>query len=138
MIHFCDKTGANSCTAFWRDDFVRLISPSLVRQIHIASNPQQTWMAPLLAATLSAVGRVAVDDGFLRSLNIDLLMITREEAPRTRLCALGCVSRLWSENGRRLAGWKHETVPFLHECAEDENEDVVAEARRLKVVLDQL
>lgn len=94
-------------------------------------------MAPLLADALSALGRVAVDDAFLKMLNVDLLMITREESPKIRLCALRCVGRLWLENGRRLAGWKHDTVPFLHECAEDENEDVVAEARSLKVILDQ-
>jgi U3 small nucleolar RNA-associated protein 10 len=108
-----------------------------VRQIQLASNPQQMWMAPLLADTLSAIGTVAVDDGLIKSLNLDLLMKTREDAARTRLCALECVGKLWSTNGRRLAGWKHETLPFLHECAEDENEDVVAEARKLKGILDQ-
>jgi U3 small nucleolar RNA-associated protein 10 len=65
------------------------------------------------------------------------LMKTREDAARTRICALECVGMLWSTSGRRLAGWKHETLPFLHECAEDENEDVVAEARKLKGILDQ-
>jgi U3 small nucleolar RNA-associated protein 10 len=127
----------NSRIAFWRDEFARLIGASLVRQIQLASNPQQTWMVPLLADTLSTIGTVAVDDGFLKSLNVDLLMKTREDAARTRICALECVGKLWSTNGRRLAGWKHETLPFLHECAEDENEDVVAEARKLKGILDQ-
>ncbi|KIM29205.1 hypothetical protein M408DRAFT_120332 [Serendipita vermifera MAFF 305830] len=123
--------------AFWRDEFIRLISPSLVRQIHIASSPQHPWMASLLADTLGAIAKVAVDDGFLKALNIDIFMITREDIPKTRICALECASKLWMENGRRLAGWKHETVPFLHECAEDENEDVAARARRLKSILDQ-
>jgi len=125
-------------TAFWRDEFVRLIGPSLVRQIPVAANPQQPWMVPLLADTLGALGGVVVDDGFLKSLNLDLLMKTREDAARTRICALQCVGRLWTVNGSRLAGWKHETLPFLHECAEDENEEAVSEARKLKGVLDQL
>lgn len=92
-------------------------------------------MADSLGDTLGALG--SVSDTHLKTLNIDLLMHTRSEEARIQICALRCLSRVWLVDGHKLAGWKRETMPFLHECAEDENEDVVHEARSLKAILDK-
>lgn len=80
---------------------------------------------------------MAVDNALLKSLNIDLLLQTRSEEVRVRICSLQCAAHMWNSDGPRLAGWKPETIAFLHECAEDENEDVVAEARKLKQIIDK-
>lgn len=92
-------------------------------------------MAESLGDTLGALG--ALSDTYLKTLNVDLLMHTRSEEARVRISALRSVSRVWLVDGHQLAGWKRETMPFLHECAEDENEDVVHEARALKSILDK-
>jgi U3 small nucleolar RNA-associated protein 10 len=70
-------------------------------------------------------------------MNVDMLMHTRSDDASIRICALQCAAYVWSSDGLRLAGWKPETMAFLHECAEDENEDVVTEARKLKQILDK-
>lgn len=78
-----------------------------------------------------------VDNTLLKSLNFDLLMHTRSSEANVRICALACAISVWNLVGPQLAGWKAETMAFLHECAEDEDEDVVTEARRLKQILDK-
>lgn len=92
-------------------------------------------MVEALGDAFASLGTVS--DSYLKTLNMELLMTTRSEDFRTRRCALGCLYRLWLVNGRDLVGLKRETMPFLLECAEDEHEDVVHEARALKAALDK-
>ncbi|KAG8860617.1 snoRNA-binding rRNA-processing protein utp10 [Serendipita sp. 411] len=124
--------------ALWNDDLARPVSAMLVRQIPLTARSQKAWMTSLLCAAISAVASVVTDPILLKTLNLDFLMQTRSEEAAIRICSLQCVAKLWLSNGRRLAGWKHETLPFLHECAEDENEDVASESKRVKGILDQL
>lgn len=90
-----------------------------------------------LGGTFSAVAGVVTDINRLKTLNLALLMQTRSTEYKTRLSALHCAEILWSAHGQKMISWKSESLPFLHECAEDANEDVVSAARRLKVVLDR-
>ncbi len=80
---------------------------------------------------------IVLDDGLLKQINLDILMQTREDEVRTTLYALGCAHRIWEDHGERLAGLQTEALPFVHDCADDTHDEVVREARRLKVVLDR-
>ena len=79
---------------------------------------------------------IALDEALLKHINLDILMQTREDEVRTKLCALSCAHRIWEDHGERLAGLHAETLPFVHDCADDTHDEVVREARRLKVILD--
>jgi U3 small nucleolar RNA-associated protein 10 len=80
---------------------------------------------------------IAVDEALLKHINLDLLMQTREDEVRAKLYALSCVHRVWEDHGERLAGLQTETLPFVHDCADDTHDEVIREARRLKVLLDR-
>ncbi|KAG8835933.1 hypothetical protein FRC17_000018 [Serendipita sp. 399] len=123
--------------ALWSDELAHSASAMLVRQMSIVAISHKQWMLTLLCSAMSSVASVITDPTLLKTLNLDILMQTRSEQTETRLLSLNCLEKLWTSNGRRLVGWRNEAMPFLHECAEDENEDVAAESRRIKLILDQ-
>ena len=65
-------------------------------------------------------------------------MLARSEDPRVRLLALNTSTTLWEHHGTRLSGFVGDTAPFVHECADDENDDVARAARRLRVAMEQV
>ena len=88
------------------------------------------------------------DIDFLKSLNLDILMLTRSEDARIRVFALECAYTLWHDHAQKLSGacvvllfcliimspsgFASETAAFILECSEDDNDDVVKEALKLK------
>ncbi|CAG7851278.1 SubName: Full=Uncharacterized protein {ECO:0000313/EMBL:CCA66475.1} [Serendipita indica DSM 11827] len=122
----------------WRDDVTGAIASALVRQLGYSTGSRRKWMIVNLGDCISAVGSVMVDAAHLKAFNIELLMHTRSEETAIRLGALECAHKLWVVNGPRLIGWKHETIPFLHECADDENDEVMAKARDFNAFLDSI
>jgi len=80
---------------------------------------------------------VVVDEALLKDINLNILMQTREDEVRTKLCALNCAHRIWEDHGERLAGLQTEALPFVHDCADDTHDEVIREAMRLKVILDR-
>lgn len=78
-----------------------------------------------------------LDEALLKHINLDILMQTRDDEVRTKLYALNCAHRVWEDHGEQFAGLKTETLPFVHDCADDTHDEVIREARRLKVVLDR-
>ena len=78
-----------------------------------------------------------VDEALLKHINLDILMQTRDDEVRTKLYALNCAHRIWENHGERLAGLKTETLPFVHDCADDAHDEIIRGARQFKVVLDR-
>ena len=68
----------------------------------------------------------------LKSLNLGILMQTRSEDARQRIFSIQCATELWKTNGMKLVGFVTETSTFIAELAEDDNDTVVKETRRLK------
>lgn len=68
----------------------------------------------------------------LKSLNLKILMQTRSEDAKQRIYSLKCATELWKTNGMKLVGFGTETSTFIAELAEDENDIVIKETRRLK------
>ncbi|PVG00071.1 hypothetical protein CPB86DRAFT_701979 [Serendipita vermifera] len=123
-------------SGLWRDEHIRKLIPSLVQQIRFIAAWQRPWMLDLLCELFGAVGTVISDITLLRALLIETLMTTREDNAVMQKCALECAHSLWLANSYRAASWKVEIIPFLHECAEAENDEVAAIARRIKDSMD--
>jgi len=63
-------------------------------------------------------------------------MQTRSEDSRVRLYALRTCVYAWTVAGPQFTGFVSDTITFIHECAEDENDEVAREARKLKRVIE--
>ncbi|CAG8668421.1 1431_t:CDS:10, partial [Acaulospora colombiana] len=107
----------------WRDEHIRKLIPSLVQQIRFIASWQRPWMLDQVCEVFGAVGITIHDITLLRMLLIETLLITREDEAAIQKCALECVHSLWLANSHRTSSWKVEIMPFLHECAEAENDE---------------
>ena len=74
----------------------------------------------------------------LKSLNLGILMQTRSEDTKQRIFAVQCATELWKTNGIKLVGFVAETSAFIAELAEDDNDTVVRETRRLKKAVEDV
>ena len=135
---------------YWRNDKIRQLLTSLVAQINVSIRFHDIESKSVLTDCLLGMAEVITDDNLLKSLNIDILMNTRSEDPHLRAQALACSEAMWRSHGGKLLGEKKpqvhctsiclyacsgfvsETVTFVAEAAEDENDDVVRNALRLK------
>ncbi|KAF7977911.1 hypothetical protein HWV62_2480 [Athelia sp. TMB] len=117
---------------FWHDDKSRQIAPILISQVAVCARLGAAESKLALARCLDVMTESVTDDALLKSTNLGLLMHTRSEDARLRIFALSCSELLWRSHGGKLLGFVTETTTFIAECAEDENDLVVKEARRLK------
>ncbi|KAF7297329.1 U3 small nucleolar RNA-associated protein 10 [Mycena indigotica] len=124
--------------AFWRDDKLRLVTPSLIEQVPVCVRLGTDKDRELLSECLVALADSATDDTLLKSLNLDLLMLTRSEDVRLRIFALECATGLWTAHGGKFLPFVSETTTFIAECSEDEHDVVVRESLRLKNVLESI
>jgi len=120
--------------AYWRDDKLRQIAPSLVKQLPrcIALDRDPTRNRTLLEECLVSLTDNATDDTLLKTINLNLLMHTRSESTKLKIYALHCSTALWKSHGGKLLGFVSETATFIAECSEDENDVVVRESLKLK------
>ena len=65
-------------------------------------------------------------------------MRTRSEDAKQRILSVQCATELWKTNGIKLVGFVAETSTFIAELAEDDNDTVVKETRRLKKAVEDL
>lgn len=102
----------------------------------------------LLSSTLCALAGAVSEDydergggsggALLKSLNLGILMQTRSEDARQRIFSVQCATELWRTNGIKLVGFVTETSTFIAELAEDDNDTVVKETRRLKKAVEDV
>jgi len=142
IIQTLTRTFIHDDGAFWRDDKLRQLSSSLIEQVPVCvtlnSVLLQDSSKPALTECLLAMTDNIHDDSVLKSLNINLLMHTRSEDPKLRLFALTCAEALWRAHGGKLLGFVSETATFIAESAEDENDTIVREARKLKEAVESV
>jgi len=72
----------------------------------------------------------------LKDLNLGILMHTRSEDSRVRQLALRSCVEAWTVANSLLSPFVMDTITFIHECAEDENDNVAKEARKLKRIIE--
>lgn len=139
--------------AFWREDRLKQVSGPLVSQIPIMCNSftgiggEAERGALLSGALCSLAGAVSEDydergggsgGALLKSLNLGILMQTRSEGSKQRIFSIQCATELWKTNGIKLVGFVTETSTFIAELAEDDNDTVVKETRRLKKAVEDV
>ncbi|OBZ74951.1 U3 small nucleolar RNA-associated protein 10 [Grifola frondosa] len=121
---------------FWRSDKLRQLVSPLVQQsavcVRLNIVDGRDTLSQCLIATMEAID----DDALLKSMNLDILMHTRSEDSRLRLCSLVCSETLWRAHGDKLLGFVAETSTFIAECAEDDNDSVIREAHKLKAAVE--
>jgi len=62
------------------------------------------------------------DDNMWQKLNLTLLMKTRSEQWQTRLAVLSVIDHLFEKMRERYLVILNDTIPFISELLEDENE----------------
>ena len=139
-------------TVFWREDRLKQISEPLISQISVVCNSfagvgGEADRKSLSAALCALAGAVSEDydergggsgGALLKFLNLGILMQTRSEDPKQRIFSLQCATELWKTNGTKFVGFMAETSTFIAELAEDDNDTVVKETRRLKKVVEDV
>ena len=78
------------------------------------------------------------DDAMWIKLNLSILMHTRDEAWQTRLGALTIVEHMFDVIRERYLVVLNDTIPFISEALEDENEQVEGSAKRIVNRIEQL
>ncbi|KAF8999772.1 hypothetical protein BDQ17DRAFT_1360346 [Cyathus striatus] len=118
--------------AFWRDDKLRQIATAAVEQVPVAVRILDDAGKTLLQECFAFLVDTAMDDTISKGINLNILMHTRSEDSRLRLTALNCSEALWRSQGAKLLGFVPETITFITECSEDDNDMIVRESFRLK------
>ncbi|KAG9005674.1 snoRNA-binding rRNA-processing protein utp10 [Tulasnella sp. JGI-2019a] len=124
---------------FWRDDRLERIMPSLVKQLSIPSfitidDEDKRSLIACLSGFAHAVNR----EQLLKSLNLAVLMETRSENIKTQILALEGLSAIWKREGARVMAFASETVTFIEDLAESENDLVARDARKFKRLMDSM
>lgn len=78
------------------------------------------------------------DDSSWQKLNYAVMMKTRSEAWQTRLAALQVTEHLFDAMRERYLVILNDTIPFLSELLEDENEKVEGLTKRIVQRIEQL
>lgn len=78
------------------------------------------------------------DDAMWIKLNLSLLMQTRSENWQSRLGALSIVEHMFDIMRERYLIILNDTIPFISESLEDENEEVESTAKRIVNQIEQL
>jgi len=78
------------------------------------------------------------DDAMWIKLNLSLLMQTRSENWQSRLGALSIVEHMFEIMRERYLIILNDTIPFISEALEDENEEVESTAKRIVNQIEQL
>lgn len=78
------------------------------------------------------------DDNMWQKLNLTLLMKTRSEQWQTRLAVLSVIDHLFEKMRERYLVILNDTIPFISELLEDENEQVELAAKTIVNRIEQL
>lgn len=78
------------------------------------------------------------DESVWMRLNYELLLLLRRERIATRLCVLGLIEHLFEAMRERYLVTLSDTIPFLTETLEDEDERVETIAKRIVQRVEQL
>ncbi|KAK7688534.1 hypothetical protein QCA50_008072 [Cerrena zonata] len=137
-IQTLSKTFVYDDGVYWRNDKLRQLLTPLVGQLSVSVRFNDNEKKTAISECLLGMAEAITDDNLLKSLNIDILMNTRSEDPRLRCQALICSEAMWKSHGGKLLGFVSETVTFVAEAAEDENDDVVRHALHLKNAIESV
>jgi len=108
------------------EKFDRLYKP-LVNQMLIKSDDVEGYREAMNTYLVPCLGELAVNiknEDMWKSLNKQVMMQSRHENPEVRIISLKALEELYKRLGEEFLILLPETVPFLAELMEDDNEEV--------------
>jgi U3 small nucleolar RNA-associated protein 10 len=119
---------------YWtRTKLDQLASPLLEQLAHLGKHRSTGVLALYKSALVALIKVDSADEGFVRSINSQLLRLTRTHG----LVALQALEALWLQaSDVMLSLGVAETVPFLVECLEDDEARVVEAAKALVAAIE--
>ncbi|KAG9044794.1 snoRNA-binding rRNA-processing protein utp10 [Tulasnella sp. UAMH 9824] len=123
---------------FWRDDRLERIAEALAKQISACARMRIDDGKILLPSCMAAFAHTINREELLKSFHFYILMETRSEEPRAQLLALQSLTSVWRRNGSRVIGFATESLSFIEDLAESDNDNVAKEARVFKKMMDKM
>ncbi|KXS11658.1 glycosyltransferase family 32 protein [Gonapodya prolifera JEL478] len=113
--------------------FDRLMQP-LVDQLELPLTGQDEYSSAVHRHLIPAIAQLslaATGDVYWKPLNHSVLLKTRSPLPHVRIAAIRTIQQFYSRHGEDFLSLLPETVPFLAELLEDEDESVEAVCREV-------
>lgn len=120
-----------------KDRFNMLVEP-LVNQIENIIGDYEKRSAEIIVPTVARFAAATSDDSLWKQFNYLILLKTRHSSPQVRLSALEVVCTFTTYLGDNFLPFLPETVPFLAELLEDENENVEKQTHKAVQRLEQI
>ncbi|KAF8439525.1 armadillo-type protein [Terfezia claveryi] len=106
------------------------ISPALLSYLSLV--PLSSLLAtPLTTAIVELASSCASSEDQLKAINTAVLKAMRSKSVEVRLAAVKVEMKLYEKMGEEWLGLLPETVPYISELLEDDNEEVERETQRL-------
>eukprot|EP01022_Parablepharisma_sp_SALTPOND_P017471 TRINITY_DN2799_c0_g1_i1.p1 TRINITY_DN2799_c0_g1~~TRINITY_DN2799_c0_g1_i1.p1 ORF type:complete len:2024 (+),score=199.97 TRINITY_DN2799_c0_g1_i1:6077-12148(+) len=118
------------------DTFQELVVP-LAGQAEIAELGKEYVKKVLAKCLVVMVDRINSEEAWKYAFNI-ILMKTRSEEAMVRLNAITIMAQIVGKMQDKLLGLLSDIAPFAAECLEDENDEVVSEAKKLLQTFEQI
>jgi len=113
------------------------ISESLLSQLDRASILGQALITEHLIPCITELAAAAQSEEHFKTINTTVCKKMRDDNPAIRIVAFRTMKELYAKLGEEWLGLLPETVPFIAEGVEDDDEDVERETRRLIVKVEE-
>ncbi|KIO16257.1 hypothetical protein M407DRAFT_247031 [Tulasnella calospora MUT 4182] len=123
---------------FWRDDRLERIAETLAKQISACAGLRIDDGKSLLPSCMAVFAHAINREELLKSFHFYILMETRSEEHHAQLLALQSLTSVWKRNGSRVIGFATESLSFIEDLAESDNDNVAKEARVFKKMMDKM
>ncbi|KAG8879331.1 snoRNA-binding rRNA-processing protein utp10 [Tulasnella sp. 331] len=139
LVHMLDTSFIVDEGVFWRDDRLESIMSPLVKQISASVSLElEGDDRRSLITCLAGFAHAASREELLKALNFGILMETRSEDLKIQTFALDSLAAMWKREGARTSAFASETIAFIEDLAESENDLIVKQARKFKQLMDSM
>lgn len=125
------KNARNDEGTFWNPARLAKLAPALIAQVSLPTTIPPAHLSEHVAPALVALAQLVQDESTLKLLNSTVFAKTRAEDRRVRVVALQVLNKLWAELGDAMLGLVPESVPFVAELLDDDDEEVAEETKVL-------
>jgi len=107
--------------------------PSLVKQLDLASSKAPNIkLIPALSALMGAIK----SDERQKTVQTEILQRMRHENVHVRVAAIETQVKLYEAHEEAMVGMLPQSIPFISEAMEDEDEDVVRALHKLIYIIE--
>lgn len=125
--------------SFLQNDSFEVLCDPIANLFDLISVPSfDQFVSESLKPMILEMDERTQDDNMWQKLNFTLLMKTRSEQWETRLAVLQVIDHLFDKMRERYLVILNDTIPFVSELLEDENEKVELAAKTIVNRIEQL